>query len=52
MKGINVLFTFGIYTVFIDPQTDFIWLYNTDSNYPIHIFKFYKTLKQILKGKF
>ena len=50
MRGINTLFTFGIYMVFIDPQTNYIWLYNTETNYPIHIFKFYKTIHKLLKG--
>ena len=49
MRGINTLFSFGNITIFIDPQTDYIWIYNTDTNYPIHIFKFYKKIKNLFK---
>ena len=52
MRGVNTLFNFGIYTVFFDPSTDYIWLYNMDTNLPICTFKFYKKIKQILKGDF
>ena len=38
--------------VFLDTTTDYIWIYNVDTNYPIHIFTFYKTIKNILKGDF
>ena len=38
--------------VFIDTTTDYIWIYDTLNNNPIHIFTFYKTIKRFLKGDF
>ena len=46
------LFWIGNILVFLDTTTDYIWVYDYANNNPIHIFRFYKTIKQILKGDF
>lgn len=38
--------------VFLDTTTDYIWIYDYTNNNPIYILRFYKKIKQILKGDF
>ena len=35
--------------VFIDTVTDYIWIYNTDNQNPIHIFTGYSKIKKFFK---
>lgn len=49
MKGVNVLFEYGRYIVFIDPLTDYLWIYDNSLHEAIYIFTFVKKIKDFFR---